>query len=302
MAWPGHVEGGKEIAQLTQNIDFAPTFLALAGAPVPTGMHGQSLVPLLEGKATAWRDAIYYHYYESQATHMVPAMYGVRTDRYKLVRYYEPQWNSWELFDLLKDPDELRDVSRDPQYADVRAALAKRLQELRAQYHDDTGDFGDGAFPLTAGVTRVAREDGGLRVWANTGGGYLLTREVPAGKAFVSTLRPLPGKPQKNGYLVFAGDDERGAFVRAGIEFGARKLVVLGPGAGRAARHEVAIEWDGTAALELRVTVDLAAHRITAEAAGVRVEAALPAAWTKLSAYGYGASNAETWFREIAVK
>ena len=88
--WPEHVAAAAEIAELTQNIDFAPTFLDLAGAPIPPTMHGNSLVPLLEGRSVPWRDAIYYHYYESQAVHMVPAMYGVRTERYKLVRYYEP--------------------------------------------------------------------------------------------------------------------------------------------------------------------------------------------------------------------
>ena len=124
MAWPGHVEGGKEIAQLTQNIDFAPTFLDLAGVAVPTAVQGRSLVPLLEDPAAKWRSSIYYHYYESQATHMVAAHYGIRTDRYKLIRYYEPQWDTWELFDLQQDPDEVRDLAGDPAHRELKQQLA----------------------------------------------------------------------------------------------------------------------------------------------------------------------------------
>ncbi|HEB52319.1 MAG TPA: DUF4976 domain-containing protein, partial [bacterium] len=111
MRWPEHLAKGREVRAMTQNIDFGPTFLDLAGVPVPPTMHGRSMVPLLQAVGrpdadeVAWRDAIYYHYYESQAVHMVPAMYGVRTQRYKLVRYYEPQWDTWELFDLERDPD-----------------------------------------------------------------------------------------------------------------------------------------------------------------------------------------------------
>ena len=104
-----------------------------------------------------FRDAIYYHYYESQAVHMVPAMYGVRTDRYKLVRYYEPQWDTWEMFDLEEDPDEVNNVAFDPAYADMRKQLEQRLLELRKQYSDDTGTVGGGKFPITAGIVRVER-------------------------------------------------------------------------------------------------------------------------------------------------
>ena len=302
MHWPGHVEGGREIPQLTQNIDFAPTFLDLAGVPVPATMHGASLVPLLERREIAWRDAIYYHYYESQATHRVPAMYGVRTDRHKLVRYYEPGENAWELFDLVADPDELRNVVDDPKYAEVRAQLTKRLVELRRQYGDDTGELAGDRFPRSAGVTRVVAEDSGFRLWANAQGGYALRPgEWPATTTFTTTLRSIAGRPLRNGFVVLAGDGPEAAMVRVGIEFGARKLVVLGPG-GRSARREAGIDWDGRATIELRVAVDVAARRVVATAAGVELVGELPAAWTKLTAAGFGASNSETWFGEFAAK
>jgi arylsulfatase A-like enzyme len=96
-------------------------------------MQGRSLVPLLRGQTPAdWRDAIYYHYWEYPAWHMVRRHYGVRTQRYKLIYYYEI--DEWELFDLETDPDELNSVYADPEYADVVADLKTRLAQLRVDY------------------------------------------------------------------------------------------------------------------------------------------------------------------------
>jgi hypothetical protein len=89
--------------------------------------------------------------------------------------------------------------------------------------------------------------------------------------------------------------------VRAGIEFGARRLAIVGADGGKDRASEP-IEWDGKAAVELKVTVDLQAHRIVVQAQGKRVEAPLPAAWTKLTAWGYGASSAETAFTDLVVR
>ena len=303
MQWPGHVAAGKQIAQLAQNIDFAPTFLDLAGVPLPAELHGASLAPLLTGAPpAAWRDAIYYHFYESQAVHMVPAHFGVRTERWKLIRYYEPQWNAWELFDLQADPDEVHDLAGDPAHAEVRAALGKQLDGLRKRFGDETGQVGDGAFPITAGIARAERVERGWRVWANTGGGYLCNPGERTGTVtFATTLTSVGGRPQRNGFVVLSGGDPRADVVRAGIEFGARRLTIVGAEGGKDRASET-IPWDGKAAVELRVAVDLAAHRIVAEAQGKRVAAPLPAAWTRLTAWGYGASNAETVFTELVVR
>lgn len=135
--WPGHTRAGEEVTALAQNIDFAPTFLAAAGVEAPEPMHGRSLIPLLDGDAPSdWRDAIYYRYWQSHSTHDVAAHYGVRTDRYKLIYYYDEEHRYWELFDLETDPDELTSVADDPAYAEIRAELAARLVELQAQYGD----------------------------------------------------------------------------------------------------------------------------------------------------------------------
>lgn len=303
MSWPGHLDEGRVVTQLTQNIDFAPTLLELAGAPKLPAAHGTSLVPLLDRRAVAWRDAIYYHYYESQAVHMAPAMYGVRTERYKLVCYYEPQWNCQELFDLERDPQELRDVAADPAYAEVRAALQQKLVALRAAYGDDTGQVGAGGFPLAAGIARVVPDGDGWRVWANATGGYLLRSDAPAAASSLrTTVRPVPGKPQRNGFVLLSGAaDVRHELLRAGIEFGARRLVIVGPG-GMKVVAQAPVVGPGDADVELQVTIDWPAHRVVVEALGARIEAALPPAWTRLTAYGYGASNAEARFGPLQVR
>ena len=300
VSWPERIPAGVEVQKLTQNIDFAPTLLDLAGVDVPADAHGVSLVPLLEGsKPDDWRDALYYHYYESHAVHMVPAHYGVRTERYKLIHYYEPQWNGWELFDLVKDPDELKSVAGDPAYASIRGALQSRLVELRAQYDDTTGVLGP--FDITAGIARVRATAGGHRVWANASGGYVLKAGDPGGRRFSTTMAPVEGRQQRNGFILLTGGEPRHDLVRAGIEFGSGQLAVVGPGAMRK-KKSVKIEWDGKSPVDVTVVVDFAAHTLVAEALGQRVEVALPEAWTELTATGYGASNAETVFTELKVE
>jgi arylsulfatase A-like enzyme len=111
----------------------AQTFLEMGGVAAPKQMQGRSLVPLLDGSTPdAWRTSIYYHYYEWPDAHNVPRHYGVRTNRYKLIHYY--QIGDWELFDLEKDPDEQRSVFSDPAYAEVRRELEAELTRLRKHY------------------------------------------------------------------------------------------------------------------------------------------------------------------------
>jgi arylsulfatase A-like enzyme len=133
--WPGVIEPGLREERLAQNIDFAPTFLELAGFASPTETHGKSFAPMLTGAPlSSWRDAVYYHYTEYPQPHRVARHYGVRTDRYKLISYYER--GEWELFDLTADPDELQSVYDDPEYTEVRAGLTQRLKELQLEYGD----------------------------------------------------------------------------------------------------------------------------------------------------------------------
>src|SRR5262249_28785436 len=122
---------------LVSNLDFGETMLDAAGVTVPAEMQGRTLVPILRGKRPAdWRSSFYYHYYEHPAVHNVPKHYGVVTDRYKLVYFYEPEYSYQELFDLRKDPCELRSVYDYPAYAQIRATLESELVRLRQQYKD----------------------------------------------------------------------------------------------------------------------------------------------------------------------
>ncbi len=134
--WPGRVDASVVRDEMVLNLDFAQTFLALAGADEPGDMQGRSLLPLLEGETPDdWRQSIYYRYYEYPAVHMVHKHYGVRTDRYKLIHFHELK--EWELYDLVEDPDEMQSVYDDPAYAEVRTELEAELARLRDHYRDD---------------------------------------------------------------------------------------------------------------------------------------------------------------------
>jgi arylsulfatase A-like enzyme len=137
--WPGRVAPGSTNTDLVQNLDFAETFLDIAGVPVPEDMQGRSLVPLLEGQTPAdWRKSVYYHYYEFPAVHSVARHCGVRTDRHKLLHFYRT--GEWELFDLTKDPHEMKSVYADPAYAETVTRHKAELTRLQQQYRvpDDT--------------------------------------------------------------------------------------------------------------------------------------------------------------------
>ncbi len=133
--WPGKVKERTKSTALIQNIDYAPTLLEAAGAPVPEDMQGRSFLPVLAdgaGKAPEdWREAIYY-YYSGENTHAVAAHDGIRTDRHKLMFF--PKTNEWNLFDLEEDPQEMKSVHDDPDHASTLAAMKIRYAELREHY------------------------------------------------------------------------------------------------------------------------------------------------------------------------
>ena len=108
----------------------------MAGIDIPNQMQGLSMKPILQNKTKNWRDALYYHYYEYPGIHMVKRHYGIRTDRYKLIRFYY-DIEAWELYDLLEDPQELYNVYNNPKYETIQQRLHKRLEELRTQYQDN---------------------------------------------------------------------------------------------------------------------------------------------------------------------
>jgi len=137
VAWPGKIAPKSISTTMVQNLDYAQTFLEAAGISAPADMQGESLIPLLTGNSEEWtRDAVYYHYYEYPAVHMVKRHYAVVTEQFKLVHYYYDT-DEWELIDRIKDPQELRNVYNDPTYAPVVAELHRKLEELRKLYGDN---------------------------------------------------------------------------------------------------------------------------------------------------------------------
>ncbi|AXK37369.1 DUF4976 domain-containing protein [Streptomyces armeniacus] len=173
---PGVVPPGSANDDIVVNVDYAQTLLDLAGVPAHPRMQGRSLLPLLRGEEVAdWRTAMYYRYYmHLDDSHHVAASYGVRTRTHKLIHYpghghghgaagaatgedarREPEW---ELFDLVRDPEELHNRYDDPAYAEVVRELRKRLAELRREYGDTadtagTADTADTANAANAAVT-----------------------------------------------------------------------------------------------------------------------------------------------------
>jgi arylsulfatase A-like enzyme len=131
--WPGVTKAGSVNKDLVQNLDLAQTFLDIAGADQPSDMQGISLKPLLQGnKPKDWRKSLYYHYYEFPAVHSVRKHEGVATKRYKLIHFYN--LNEWELYDLKKDPSEMKSQYENPEYSSVVAKLKKELARLKKQY------------------------------------------------------------------------------------------------------------------------------------------------------------------------
>ena len=129
--WPGVVAGGSVNTDMVSNVDYAETFLEIAGVEAPDSMQGRSLVPLLAGSAPSdWRQSFYYHYYE-KGVHNVAPHEGVRTATHKLISYYETQ--EWELFDLEADPHELRSVYGKRRYRRVQSELVEDMERLRRE-------------------------------------------------------------------------------------------------------------------------------------------------------------------------
>lgn len=137
MLLPKGLSARGEISELVQNIDYAPTFLDLAGVKVPADIQGVSLVPLLKGQHPKdWRQSLYYHYYEYPAEHSVKRHYGVSTaDGWKLIHFYR-DINEWELYNLNDDPHELHNLYGQPGTARVTRRLMKELVRLQKLYDD----------------------------------------------------------------------------------------------------------------------------------------------------------------------
>ncbi|ELR69547.1 Choline-sulfatase [Fulvivirga imtechensis AK7] len=141
------------VGQLIQNIDIAPTILALAGLEKPANMDGQSFVPLLKGETPEWRDRIYYEYFWERPFPQTPTVHAVRTDKYKYIRYYGI-WDINELYDIENDPMEMNNLIRSEEHQPI-------AKELRADLFNWLERTGGMQIPLKE--DRGARFDHGYK-------------------------------------------------------------------------------------------------------------------------------------------
>lgn len=134
--YPPLVRAGSTCEKMVLNLDIAPTILELAGLEVPKHMQGRSLVPLLRGQEPKdWRNAWLYEYYEYPGPHSVRKHRGIRTERYKLIHYYETP-EEFELYDLQNDPEERNNLYGKPETDELVKTLRQQLEELRRQTRD----------------------------------------------------------------------------------------------------------------------------------------------------------------------
>ncbi len=135
MRYPNVVKPGTVSNDFVMNLDIAPTMLDAAGVAIPKDEQGQSFLPVLTDQKAKGREAIYYHYYEN-GEHSVSPHFGVRTERYKLVRFYK-RVSSWELYDLKKDPNEMHNLYGQKKYQKIIDQMNIELNKMIEKYDDD---------------------------------------------------------------------------------------------------------------------------------------------------------------------
>ncbi|EAU36078.1 conserved hypothetical protein [Aspergillus terreus NIH2624] len=165
MRYPAAIAAGSVCDNMVCNVDFAPTFLDLAGLRIPSYMQGSSFLPLLQNHGAApadWQQTAYHRYWmNNDEIHQAVAHYGIRDQRYKLIYWYNQSLGvegsrpagpvegaEWELFDCDRDPLELFNVYSDPQYQDV----ARKMTKLLEVKMDEIGD--EMVHPRSGGVIR----------------------------------------------------------------------------------------------------------------------------------------------------
>ncbi|MGQ1783708.1 MULTISPECIES: sulfatase family protein [unclassified Saccharicrinis] len=166
--YPEKIKAGQRTDAIINNTDFAPTLIEMAGGTTPEYMQGKSFKKVLETgqEPEGWRDATYYRYWMHMAhRHANPAHFGVRTKDYKLIFFYgkywvdtddpNAEWNkkswgndftrhtppAWELYDLRNDPKEMNNVYDNPEYAQVKVMMKKKLKALREEIGDTDENY-----------------------------------------------------------------------------------------------------------------------------------------------------------------
>lgn len=158
--YPRLIKKHSETDLLINNTDIAPTLIEMAGGKKPSYMQGESFASLLKtGKEPkTWRDRTYYRYWMHLVHHDVPAHFGIRSDRYKLIFYYGLPYKledigkralgtapanlirqtpaAWEFYDLKKDPEEVVNLYNDPKYKKIIDKMKSQLLQTRKQLNE----------------------------------------------------------------------------------------------------------------------------------------------------------------------
>ncbi|GAA4447416.1 sulfatase [Nibrella saemangeumensis] len=134
--YPGVIKPGTQVRNVVSNVDWAPTILSMTGTAIPQTLQGKSFLPVLTGKKANWLDQAYYHYYEYPEPHRVAPHFGLRTDRYTIARFYGPD-NFWELYDIQKDPHNMKNLYGQKGYEKITATLKAQLREHIVRNKDD---------------------------------------------------------------------------------------------------------------------------------------------------------------------
>ncbi len=148
--YPKSIKAGQRFDTIIENVDFAPTLLDFAEGSIPQSVQGRSFKSILETgeEKKAWKKAAYYRYWMHMAHHDNPAHIGMRTKRYKLIYFYGCNYQGeyqtpagWELYDMIQDPNETKNIYDDPKHAKLVQSLKQWFAKLRKKVGDDGSHY-----------------------------------------------------------------------------------------------------------------------------------------------------------------
>ena len=126
----------------------------------------------------------------------------------------------------------------------------------------------------------------------------LETGDKKGSVTFSTTILPLAGKQNQNGFVVFSGGEPRGQMMRIGLQVRQKQVIIMGPQWQKVAAR-MPFAWDGKTPVAMKVQVNFEEHQVTVDVAGKVISAPMPKAWTSLRSWGFGANNAEAVFTPL---
>ena len=306
--YPELIQPGTVNDDLVLNLDFAPTFLGLAGAPIPADLQGVNFAPLLEGKTPGyWRKSIYYHYYEYPGAHSVKRHYGVRTKRWKLLHFYN-DIDAWELYDLADDPHELHNLYGQPEYAAMTAELKAELERLRQEYHDDSRHEATvKTHPELGRLESVDVKNSKLGYDLTADGQGYAVRKLPQPLTGLITLhcqlQTKRGRGTRNGLVCFGPSGKSDELLKVGVYIGASQLVILRGKFGGSEENILRqpLKFDQSKLFDVTIHLDLNAKTIRLVVDGEELTGELPESWQSIAYVGYNLNSTETSFSPLEV-